>query len=65
MPFAEPFGEGFAPLEPCPRRSWTNDQQTPGAKDVGNALREWLLWPDNNQADAVLYGELDQSRRVV
>jgi hypothetical protein len=65
MSFAEPFGEGFAPLETCPRRSWTNDQQTPGAEDVGNALRKWLLRPDDDQADPVLHGELGQSRRVV
>jgi hypothetical protein len=65
VPFAEPFGEGFAPLEPCPRRSWTNDQQTSGTKNVGDPLRKWFLRPDDDQTDPVLHGELSQSRRVI
>jgi hypothetical protein len=65
VPFAEPFGEGFAPLEPCPRRSWTNDQQTSGTKNVGDPLRKWFLRPDDDQTDPVLHGELGQSRRVI
>jgi hypothetical protein len=65
VPFAEPFGEGFAPLESCAGRSWTNDQQTPGTKDVSDPLRKWFLRPDDDQTDPVLHGELGQSRRVI
>src|SRR5450830_167742 len=65
VPFAKPLGEGFAPLEPCPHCAWTNDQQIPGTKDVGDPLRKWFFRPDDDQADPVPHGELGQSRRVI
>src|SRR5664280_2600238 len=65
VPFAEPLGERFAPLESCAGRSWTNDQQTPGTKDVSDPLRKWFLRPDDDQTDPVLHGELAQFRRVI